>query len=118
MRHRYDEARELYHKTIELIAGTIPWSRQTAEIPSGTIVGLNLGLREVELQAVVRRAGEKWNRDLQLLELSYDKAVAPDLTSRIEPSTLPNSGKAGMANSRQVVLPTIMSTCLLLGRCA
>jgi hypothetical protein len=39
VRHRYGEARGLRHKTIEMTAGTVPWSQQTAEIPSATIVG-------------------------------------------------------------------------------
>ncbi len=47
VRYRCGETRGLRHKTIELIAGTIPWSRQTAEVPSATIVGLKIGLREV-----------------------------------------------------------------------
>jgi hypothetical protein len=107
VRYRYDEERGLRHKTIELIVESIPWKPQAHEIPGDTIIGLKVGLQEVELQTAVRRAGGKWNRDLQLLELRYDKAVALDLTSRIEPSTLPDSGKDGMANSRQVGLPTI-----------
>jgi len=55
VRHRYDEGRGLRHKTVEMIAGTIRWSRWKAEIPSATIVGLKIGLQEVELQAAVRR---------------------------------------------------------------
>jgi hypothetical protein len=107
VRYRYDEERGIRHKTIELIVESTPWKPQNPEIPSDTIVGVKVGLHEVELQTVVRQAGGKWNRDLQLLELRYDKVVALDLISRIEPSTLPNTGKDGMANSRQVDLPTI-----------
>ncbi len=106
-RYRYDEARGLRHKTIDLIVETIPWSRQTGEIPSETIVGLKIGLQEVELQTAVRRARGKWNKKLQLLELRYDKAVMLDLASRIEPSTLPDSGKYSMPNSRNAGMPTI-----------
>ncbi len=105
--YRYDEEHGLRHKTIELIVESTPWKPQIHEISGEAIVGLKIGLQEVELQTAVRRAGGKWNRDLQLLELSYDKVTALDLTSRIEPSTLPNSGKNGMPNSRQEGLPTI-----------
>ncbi len=107
VRYRYDEERGLRHKTIELIVESIPWKPQAHEIPGDTIVGVKVGLQEVELQTAVRRAGGKWNRKLQLLELRYDKVVALDLTSRIESSTLPDYGKDGMANSRRVVMPTI-----------
>jgi hypothetical protein len=61
VRYGYGEARERRHKAIELTAGTIPWSRQTVEIPSATIVGLKISLQEVELQTAVRQAGGKWN---------------------------------------------------------
>jgi hypothetical protein len=107
VRYRDDEEHGLRHKTIELIVESIPWKPQTREIPGDAIVGVKVGLQEVELQTAVRQAGGKWNRELQLVELRYDKVVALDLTSRIEPSTLPDSGKDGMANSRQVGLPTI-----------
>ena len=117
VRHRYGEARGLRHKTIEMIAGTVPWSRQTAEIPSAAIVGLKIGLWEVELQTAVRQAGGKWNQKHQLLG-EVRKVLALGLTSRIEPSTLPDSGKGNMPNSRKDDLPTIRHTYLLLGRYA
>jgi hypothetical protein len=60
---------------------------------------------EVALQRLVRQAGGKWNRGLQLWELRYDQAVALGLKSRIEPSTLPDSGKARLANTRKKLLP-------------
>ncbi|MGE0129971.1 MAG: hypothetical protein AB7U82_17960 [Blastocatellales bacterium] len=107
VRYRYDEELGLRHKTVELIVESIPWKPQTPEIPDDLVVGLKVDLQEVELQTAVRWAGGKWNRDLQLLELRYDKVVALDLTSRIEPSTLPDSGKGGIPNSRQDDMPTI-----------
>jgi hypothetical protein len=107
VRYRYDEEHGLRHKTVELMVESTPWKPQNHKIPGETIVGLKVGLQEVELQTAVRQAGGKWNRELQLLELRYDKIVALDLTSRIEPSTLPNSGKVGMANSKRIDLPAI-----------
>jgi hypothetical protein len=58
-RCRYAETRGRRHKAIELIAGTVPWSRRTAEVPSATIVGLKIGLLEVEVQTAVRQEGGK-----------------------------------------------------------
>jgi len=107
VRYRYGEARGLRHKTIEMIAETIPWSRQMAEIPSATIVGLKIGLRQVELQTAVRQAGGKWKQKLRLQGLRYDKVLALGLTSGVEPSMLPDSGKGNMPNSRKDDLPTI-----------
>jgi len=84
VRHRYGEARGLRHKTIGLTAGTIPWSRQTAEIPIVTIVGLNISLREVELQTVVIiQADGKWSQKLQLLsEVRQGARARPHIRNR------------------------------------
>ncbi|HMV47021.1 MAG TPA: hypothetical protein PLD20_26125 [Blastocatellia bacterium] len=113
VRYRYDEERGLRHKTIELIVESTPWRPRHPEIPGETIIGVKVGLQEVELQTAVRQAGGKWNRELQLLELRYDKAVALDLISRIEPSTMPNNGKNDLPNSRQANLSTIRRKRLL-----
>jgi hypothetical protein len=62
-----------------LIVESTPWKPQNHEIPGDMIVGVKDGMQEVELQAAVKQAGGKWNRELQLLELRYDKVVAIDL---------------------------------------
>lgn len=105
VRYRCDEEHGLHYKTIELIIETVHRKLLTPGIPGETVVGVKVGLQEVDLQTAVKQAGGKWNLELQLLELRHDKIVALGLTSRIEPSTLPNSGKIGLANSRQVDHP-------------
>ena len=100
VRYRYDEARRLRHKTVELIVESTPWNPQVEQIPPDSIVGLKVGLSEVNLQKQIRQAGGKWSRQLRLWEIRYDQAVALKLESRIEPSTMPNNRKRNMANNR------------------
>jgi len=107
VRYRYDEERQIRHKTVELIVETIPWIPQSEKIRSDAIVGVKVELQEVKLQKQIRQAGGKWNRQLRLWEIRYDQAVALDLQARIEPSTLPNNGKRDVSNSRQDGLSTI-----------
>ena len=94
VRYRYDEERQIRHKTVELIAETIAWIPQPEKIRSDALVGVKVELEEVKLQKQIRQAGGKWNRQLRLWEIRYDQVVALDLQARIEPSTLPNSSRA------------------------
>jgi hypothetical protein len=98
VRYRYDEERRLRYKTVELIVETVPWEPLT-EIPADTVVGLKVGLQEIELQSKIRQVGGKWNRGRQVLELSYDKVLALGLASRIDLSTLPNNGKVKLPSA-------------------
>jgi hypothetical protein len=98
VRYRYDEERRLRYKTVELIVETAPWEPLT-EIPADTVVGLKVGLQEIELQSKIRQVGGKWNRGRQVLELSYDKVLALGLASRIDLSTLPNNGKVKLPSA-------------------
>ena len=89
--YRYDEERQLRRKTVELIVESTPWIPRTELIPPDSIVGLKVGLNEVNLQKQIRQAGGKWNRQLRLWQIRYDQAVALKLEARIEPTTMPIS---------------------------
>ena len=64
---------KLRYKTAALKLETAPWNPQTHEIPDDAVVGLRIGLQEVELQIIVQRADALWNQD-QPMELRYDHA--------------------------------------------
>jgi len=108
VRYRYDQEQHLRHKTIELIIETTSWHPRPADPPKDAIIGVRVGLKEVELQRQVKQAGGKWNRARQLWDLRYDQALRLGLDARIEPqdlpnnrkTKLPNSGKGGLPNSR------------------
>ena len=99
VRYRYDEERQLRHKTVEIIIESTPWQPPVAAVPANTMVGVRVGVAEGELQAKIRQAGGQWQRGRKLWELRYDQALALGLKARIEPSTLPNTRKRRMPNN-------------------
>lgn len=66
VRYRYDEERQIRHKTVELIAETIAWIPQPEKIRSDALVGVKVELEEVKLQKQIRQADGKWNRQPRL----------------------------------------------------
>jgi hypothetical protein len=84
VRYRYDEARQRRLKTVELIIEDIPWSPLPAPFRKTSLVGVRVGLREVELQRRVKQAGGKWNPARRLWEIRRDQALKLGLQDRIE----------------------------------
>ncbi len=82
VRYRYDEIQRKRFKTVELIIDEADW------VPPGTpapdeIVGVRVGVKEIDLQHHVRRAGGKWNYNRQVWEIRYESVVELGLQSRI-----------------------------------
>jgi hypothetical protein len=100
VRYRYDEERHLRYKTVELIIGQTPWHPKPSRPKADTIVGVRVGLKEVDLQRQIKQAGGKWDRARQLWELRYDQALALGLADRIALPDLPNNGKGRMPSIR------------------
>jgi hypothetical protein len=103
VRYRYDEQQRLRHTTVELIVETTKWQPPT--VTADHVVGVRIGLPEVELQRKVKQAGGKWNRERQFWEIRYGQAILLGLKARIEASTLPNSRKVEMPAIRQKKMP-------------
>ena len=61
VRYRYDETSRRRLKTVEIIVEEKAWQPKTPEIKPEEIVGVRIGLNEVELQRRVKLAGAKWN---------------------------------------------------------
>jgi hypothetical protein len=70
VRHRSDDEQRLRHTTVELGVETVPW--QSQPLTASRMVGVQVGLREVELQRKVKQAGGKWSRERHLWEMHYD----------------------------------------------
>ena len=83
VRYRYDEARGRRVKTVELIVEETPYTPTVVSYKPQTIVGLQVGVEEVEIKRLVKAAGAKWNPTQRVWEIRYDKAVVLELTSRI-----------------------------------
>lgn len=93
VRYRYDRARQLRLKTVELIVESTPWIHPADQIAPDAIVGIKVAFAEADLQRQVKQAGGKWNRERRLWDIRYDQVVALHLTDRIETAAMPNSGK-------------------------
>ena len=84
VRYRYDEARRLRFKTVELIVEQVPWvpatppDRSPAEI---VLVRINYG--EADLRMAAKDAGARWDPQRKLWEMKLGVAYALGLDQRI-----------------------------------
>lgn len=85
VRYRYDEATQRRLKTVELIVAEAPYVPPAARLKPETIIGLQVGLKEYDVQRLVKAAGGKWNPTRRVWELRYEKALALNLEERIMP---------------------------------
>ena len=84
VRYRYDEQKGSRYKTVELIVAETAWKPPQAKIKSESVVGVRIGVKEVELQRKVRQAGGRWNLQRRLWGLRYDRVVELGLEARVE----------------------------------
>jgi hypothetical protein len=83
VRYRYDEEKQRKYKTVELIVEESAWQPRTKRLNNAAVVGVRVGVREVELQKKVRSAGGRWNPDEKFWELRYDKVAELGLLARL-----------------------------------
>jgi hypothetical protein len=72
VRYRSDEARQRRLKMAQLIIEDVLWSPPPAPLRKTALVGVRVGLREVELQRWVKQAGGKLNPARRLWEMRCD----------------------------------------------
>ncbi len=84
VRYRYDSVRKTRRKTIELLVEEIPWEAPATQLRAEEIVGLRIGVNEINLQRQIKLAGGKWNPTRRVWELRYDQAVRLQITDRME----------------------------------
>ena len=84
VRYRYDEQKRRRYKTVELIVEEAAWRPSPAKLKKQSVVGVRIGLKEVELQQQMKQAGGRWNPERRLWEIRYDRAVELGLKARIE----------------------------------
>lgn len=84
VRYRYDEARRVRLKTVELVEDevvwvpTIPVDRDPAEL-----VFVRIGYEEVELRRSAKQAGARWNDQRKLWQMALGPVYATGLDRRI-----------------------------------
>ncbi|MBI2383445.1 MAG: hypothetical protein HYV18_05180 [Gammaproteobacteria bacterium] len=84
VRYRYDAARNIRIKTVELVEEELPWaptlpSKRNPDEP----VFVRIGLSEVQLRETVKSSGGWWHPDRKLWQVPLALAHALGLESRI-----------------------------------
>ncbi len=93
VRYLYDAERRKRFKTVELIIEESFWQPPVKPISDDEIVGLRVGVKEVELQRKVKAAGGKWNYKPGVWEIRYGEVVKLGLTDRITQENISDNGK-------------------------
>jgi len=83
VRYCYDTQRKKRFKTVELIVVERDWDPPTLRFADEAIVGVRVGVAEVELRQQVKQAGGKWNWSRKVWEMRYGQVVALKLDARI-----------------------------------
>lgn len=61
VRYRYNEQHCQRRKTVELIIGQLSWHPKSSAPRDDALVGVRIGLKEVDLQRRVKQVGGRWN---------------------------------------------------------
>lgn len=92
-RYRYDLEQRKRFKTIELIIEESFWQPPAKPISGDEIVGIQVGVNEVELQRKVKAAGGKWNYNRKVWEIRYGEVVRLGLMDRLTQEKVSDNGK-------------------------
>jgi len=88
VRYRYDKARRMRYKTIELIVEEKPWVPPYTEDPARRVL-VQIGYGETELREKVKAAGGYWSPEQRAWVLSYQKVLELKLEKRVRPKPQP-----------------------------
>lgn len=91
VRYRYDSARGVRHKTVELIVETLPWTprgRAPRRQPHD-MVGVRIAYSEIALRERIKRAGGIWRPRHRLWEIDWKTAGELGLQTRVVDDGLP-----------------------------
>lgn len=84
VRYRYDEARRLRLKTVELVEDQLPWvPRLPPDRDPHERVLVRIGLEEYELRLAAKSAGARWQQERKLWEMPLGVVYAMGLDQRI-----------------------------------
>ena len=90
VRYRYDAARGVRHKTVELIIETTPWNprRRNARREPEDMVAVRIAFSETALRERIKAAGAIWRPKHRLWEVDWKTVVELGLQSRVVPDEL------------------------------
>ena len=87
VRYRYDAARGLRHKTVELIVETTPWNprQRNARQEPEDMVAVRIAFSETGLRERIKAAGAIWRPRHQLWEVDWKTVRELGLQDRVVP---------------------------------
>ena len=85
VRYRYDAARKVRHKTMELIVETIPWApnRRNPRREPEDMVSVRIEFSETALREQIKAAGAIWRPKHRLWEVDWRTARELGLQGRV-----------------------------------
>ena len=83
VRYRDDAQRKKRFKTVERMVVERDWDPPAPRVADAAMVGVRVGVAEVELRQQVKQAGGKWNGSRKVWEMRYGHVVALRLEGRI-----------------------------------
>jgi hypothetical protein len=83
VRYRYDEAKKLRHKTVELIVESIPWTAPTPTFADADLVPVYIGFTDIASREIAKAAKGRWDPDLKLWLIRYEKIKGTELEKHI-----------------------------------
>lgn len=83
VRYRYDKARRMRYKTVELIVEEKPWFPPYQEDPARKVL-VQVGYGEPEIRDQVKTAGGYWDPEQKAWVLQYQKVLELKLEKRIK----------------------------------
>ncbi len=93
LRYRYDAAQGKRFKTVEIIIEESDWQPPVRPFQESELVGIRIGLEELQWRQRVKAAGGRWNPARKLWELAYGKVRKMGLTARIQAADVSANGK-------------------------
>ena len=85
VRYRYDAARKVRHKTVELIVETTPWNsrRRNARREPNDMVAVRIEFSETALRERIKAAGGIWRHRQRLWEVDWKTVRELGLQARV-----------------------------------
>jgi len=75
VRYRYDEARQMRIKTIELIVDQKPWTPETADADPMEYVHVRIPMNDYKTRHAISRLGGIWSAETRTFRLTYAAAT-------------------------------------------
>jgi hypothetical protein len=90
VRYRYDEASRTRIKTAEIIVEKVPWTPPARKYADNDLVPVRIAYTEEDLKSSAKAAKGRWNPDVKLWFIRYEKIKGTALEKHIALDAFPN----------------------------